>query len=650
MASSSSISASLSQNGSTVAVSSVHSSSSNSSNGALRVLLFQVGTGLLQTTLKYRPTDTDNTSTSTSTSAGITKVLFVGDTVTAAVCQDKLVVWDLTRGVVAYTVPCKADQQFIDAVTIVSNNDDNDTSNMTDNSIAVLVQTKDKVQIHQFAAATGKLVRKIKVGKHAEGISLAAVTANNSSTSKKGKSEQQHYLIVHRKESLVVLNATTGEKVSKFSGLVATETATPNVNVLAAVDNVAATISAGQVVLVHIETGAKIDIGTSSAGGGNNAASNSLVVHDEAAGLQMFQTASGDTMLLVDGTRLFRIPVVDTTTVQHKNSKKGKKDNDNQERSFSCQPKAVSKFSLASDIDGFATVSGAGASQSHLVAVLYQAGKFQVQTLPLMKPSDDKDGGTSMNSQIAVAWNTPEQASASKQQAETTSSSSKRKVTETNSLTVLGPGQAGGEARTTTDGPASKKKRTLSGDSNGDNDEEMDENDNAEGEGPTIAERLELLQKAMDDDKFDDSDDEDDDGDDDKAKDAVKARLDSLGFSVKKATTESLTQVLQQALQSADDAMLELALSVRDPTVLAETCQELSSEYLPVLLTALTTRLASKPARAEHLCQWLSVILQSGKIRSPEHVQPLRNLIQERLEVFPSLLKLDGRLSMMKSL
>jgi hypothetical protein len=67
-------------------------------------------------------------------------------------------------------------------------------------------------------------------------------------------------------------------------------------------------------------------------------------------------------------------------------------------------------------------------------------------------------------------------------------------------------------------------------------------------------------------------------------------------------------------------------------------------------LTALTTRLASKPARAEHLCAWLTVILQSGKIRSAEHVQPLRNLIQERLEVFPALLKLDGRLSMMKSL
>jgi hypothetical protein len=442
-----------------------------------------------------------------------------------------------------------------------------------------------------------------------------------------------------------VLNAVTGEKVSKYSGLVATEAA--GSNVMAAVDNIAATISAGQVVLVHVETGAKIETGTS--------ASSNMVVHDEAAGLQMFQTAAGDTMLLVDGTRLFKIHVTENVVKKSKKSPK-KGDNDSAKApTFSCQPKAVSKLSLASDIDGFHVATVSGSAASHLVAILYQAGKFQVQTLPLMKAKDDKDDGTSMHSQIAVAWNTPEQAATGKQAAETTSSSSsKRKVPETSGpsgLTVLGPGQAGGEAQTTTDGPASKKKRTVSGDENDDDEEMMDdENDNAESEGPTIAERLAGLQKAMDEDSDDDSDDDDDNNGKSKYDNATKDRLDSLGFSVKKATTESLTQVLKQALQSADDAMLELALSVRDQTVLAETVQGLSGEYLPTLLTALTTRLASKPARAEHLCQWVTVILQSGKIHSAEHVQPLRNLIQERLEVFPSLLKLDGRLSMMKSL
>jgi hypothetical protein len=153
MASSSSssvISASLSQSGNAIAVSSLpnHRSSNSSSNSntsrSLRVLLFQVATGLLQTTLTYRSTETASEA-ATATGNGIIKVLFVGDTTVAAICEDKVVVWDLTRGVVAYTVPVKKDQRFVDAAAVAD-------STATP-SIAVLVQTKDeKVQIHQFAA------------------------------------------------------------------------------------------------------------------------------------------------------------------------------------------------------------------------------------------------------------------------------------------------------------------------------------------------------------------------------------------------------------------------------------------------------------------------------------------------------------------
>jgi hypothetical protein len=71
--------------------------------------------------------------------------MFVGDTTVVAICEDKVVVWDLPRGVVAYTVPVKKDQRFVDAAAVAD-------STATP-SIAVLVQTKDeKVQIHQFAA------------------------------------------------------------------------------------------------------------------------------------------------------------------------------------------------------------------------------------------------------------------------------------------------------------------------------------------------------------------------------------------------------------------------------------------------------------------------------------------------------------------
>jgi hypothetical protein len=201
----------------------------------------------------------------------------------------------------------------------------------------------------------------------------------------------------------VVLDAATGQKKSKLSGLVApAETTAGNANMLATVDSVAATISAGQDVLVHVETGAKI---TTDSGSG---AASSLVIHDEAAGLQLFHTAAGETMLLVDGTRLFRIHVVEDG---------GK------------------AFSY---IDGFAMVSGAGQT---MIAVLHQLRKFQVQSLPLLSQPN-----------IPVAWNQPDQASAggsgkqSDSIKDSTSSNSKRKAAETNSLAVSGPGQAGGGA------------------------------------------------------------------------------------------------------------------------------------------------------------------------------------------------------------
>jgi U3 small nucleolar RNA-associated protein 5 len=111
-----------------------------------------------------------------------------------------------------------------------------------------------------------------------------------------------------------------------------------------------------------------------------------------------------------------------------------------------------------------------------------------------------------------------------------------------------------------------------------------------------------------------------------------------------------LTKLLEQALQSSDDAMLELALQVSNTKVIKETCQELADDHLPTLLNALTSRLASKPTRANQLCPWISILLRTGRIRSVAHLQPLRNLLQERLEIFPALLKLEGRLGMLTNL
>ena len=206
--------------------------------------------------------------------------------------------------------------------------------------------------------------------------------------------------------------------------------------------------------------------------------------------------------------------------------------------------------------------------------------------------------------------------------------------------TVLGPGQAGGEARHVTeanDDPHPQRTKRSS-----DDDDAADDRDHNE---PTIAERLRLLQQALDAE----DDDEDalvNDNDTTVNNDLVVHRNDDK-FVVKHATTESLTQLLTQALQSSDGTMLEQAFQVRDKDILRTTCRALSSDQVLALFDALIQRLASRPSRAELLVAWVSAILQSNQITNVQHLQPLQNLLSERLEVFPLLLQLEGRLENM---
>jgi U3 small nucleolar RNA-associated protein 5 len=116
-----------------------------------------------------------------------------------------------------------------------------------------------------------------------------------------------------------------------------------------------------------------------------------------------------------------------------------------------------------------------------------------------------------------------------------------------------------------------------------------------------------------------------------------------------KATTESLSNLLQQCLQSGDDTMLELSLTCRDRQIIQRSLQQLEPNLVSTLLTKLTSRLASKPNRAGDLALWIQLILTSGKIRNVQQLRPLRNLLHERVESFPHLLKLEGRLSVLQA-
>lgn len=182
---------------------------------------------------------------------------------------------------------------------------------------------------------------------------------------------------------------------------------------------------------------------------------------------------------------------------------------------------------------------------------------------------------------------------------------------------TLGPGQAGAESMNVDDRPVKKSK--------------TDGEEEAEEEEPTIAERLKRLEQALA--QEDEEDDED-----------------QANFKPKQATTESLSHLLHQALESSDDSMLELALGVRDAKIRQLSVDDLSVDQAALFLNKLTARLAKKPSRAAALVPWIQSLLMSGKIQSSAPLMPLRNLVQERIEVFPQLLQLEGRLSILANM
>jgi hypothetical protein len=219
----------------------------------------------------------------------------------------------------------------------------------------------------------------------------------------------------------------------------------------------------------------------------------------------------------------------------------------------------------------------------------------------------------------------------------TTSSSEKapkRKLT--TEPMILGPGQAGVEI---VPQPLKRSKAPVEGVEDADGDEKSD--DAFSSKDITIAERLQQLTSALEEEDNDDSDDDADNEMDGEQAPGLKSN-----FKPHKATTESLKELMSQALQSGDDSLLELALSVRDVKVISTTLTEIGNPHIITLLSKLTTRLASNPLRAEGLAVWISRCLKQGRFQ-PRHLAPLRNLLYERTESFADLLRLEGRLALM---
>jgi U3 small nucleolar RNA-associated protein 5 len=609
---------------------------------SLRVQIFQndatISTSArsptLQSTLIYRrkPTEEDVTATKTTTSGtdnestlSPRKLLFVSDTLVAVFCGDnRIVVWDLTRGVVTSVITPK-DQQpsssppsstFCDVVT---------NNKKDDGKLYVLVALHDnlKGQIHVYQPSTGKLERKIKAGK---GFGTTGATLAVSNTTAVVRQDNVGQIRTY--------DIVTGQKLGKYKVQTQSTSTTTTTTTLMACQDFVVTVDGGQVILLHVRTCDRLT-------------TIPLDHIDDHQDIDMWvlptpaaTTSASSSVYVRVGSKIYAISSDGSETT------------------------LKSQIASAPTVDTRIIWTHHHYSKNAVVYALLQKGhQFQIcyDTIPTQPTNDDdtKEDG-SVVPLLHLDWLDPS----------ITTGEEQKKTTTTNTITpsvVLGPAQkTTRSAQDMTDGvgvlgtTTSTKKRRVEQETNDamqlddDDDDKDKDNDNDESlldeldeteQGPSIAERLRQLQEALD------AEDDDDDDDDNKSnssneqgeKEAV------THFEVKKATTESLTQLLQQALQSNDDGMLEMALRVRDGKVLKESCNSLPDDQLLVLLTALTSRLVTRPNRANELHAWISAILLTGRAKSMAHLQPLRNLLEERVAVFPALLKLEGRLGMMTS-
>lgn len=250
----------------------------------------------------------------------------------------------------------------------------------------------------------------------------------------------------------------------------------------------------------------------------------------------------------------------------------------------------------------------------------------------------------------------------------------KRKASSvSNKAITLGPGESGGEAMIIDDKQQLVKRIKKDHDSKNDDDDDDDDFDweqtgDNEENGTSIAERLQRLAADM----HRDSEDEEDDD----AKNSSEGSSSKISFKPKSATSDSLSNLLRQALKSNDDPKLEIALEVRDRSIIRNSVMSLSSighendtpkdNIIVILLSKLVTRLAKKPTRADQLSFWIRTVLvalvtpkesskngSTWKMNETEReialraLEPLRNLLSERAENLSGLLKLEGRLSLL---
>jgi hypothetical protein len=518
-----------------------------------------------------------------TSSLPLVQLVFVGSSVILGLLGgEDVVVWDLNRGVVSATLSATEDQSFLALAAEAGG---------SDGKYYILTSLGPKLVVYEYETANNKLVRKIKSG-HGDGENTLDDSADSRAPLASLVVTSSHLAVRTKSSGIRVMDKNTGKKVGKIK-IKTTSIAVGEIPLTIATcdgdSNILAVIQdSGAVVLYDLTSCKEMARVPPQKTGTSSAVGLQVVARSDKSG--RFTVVLGESLMQV-----------------------GKSSSDQEILTrFSCE-NPVALFLRGHRV--FALIYQRAAE---CTARWINCTGNEEEPLPLTFSLDkeEEDVGKPLDMDDSNA--------------------KKRRPTE---ITVLGPGQAGSESAT-----SAKKMKVSTEDEdemeedveNSDNDDENDDVKNM-----TIAERLQMLKEALDED--DDALEGEEDGD---GVDFVAADKTTVSFQPKQATTESLKELLSQALQSSDDHLLELALMVQDVKIIATTLKEMDGELLVILLGKLTSRLASTPLRAESLSVWISHCLKRGTF-NPEHLAVLRNLLYERIESFSDLLRLEGRLSMM---
>lgn len=580
----------------------------------LLIQIYQVATSQLQLTLTYTPTSTSvgplkelifcgtssatknkNNNTNTTTS---TKLI-------GRMGNSQIIVWDLDRGVVTTTLNANDGEEFLGLASV-------------NEYFYTLTRHGTKLVVYEYHSNNTNnsnnnngLKRKIKSGRWEGDLG----DSDNDANTQQGMcgsllAVSESYIVVQTSPGIVrVMNSQTGKKIDKIKST----SSNVSFSIMKLLDDktLIGAQRGGMVSLYNVATCTLIQI----------------IPHSVTSVDTMTQLSDGLVQML--GTKI----MIEGTIFSKQSQQQG-----------SYEPQTIFKSST-NPIAPFFTNNEKILVMVHTKRSGCQAHWFDLNdNLSKLIDLDQVD----KEKQTTTATTTTATAS---------DKATKRKLATSTEPMILGPGQAGSEMAP----PPLKKNKPLI--SSGDKQEEEgvdetkagEDKDDEENDGEattsnkdiTIAERLQQLTNALEEEDMDeDEDDDDEDEDDELADGQPNGRKTKSNFKPHKATTESLKELMSQALQGGDDSLLELALAVRDVKVITTTLGELGNSHVVLLLGKLTSRLASNPLRAEGLAIWISKCLKQGKFQIRD-LAPLRNLLYERTESFAALLRLEGRLALM---